>query len=140
MPYLTKLLYLAILAQLAVPIMVLLLNAKRKAAERRAGRVQKEAAIDNKAWALPVLLTSNSLANQFQLPVLFYALCLMLIQAGQVGLFAVILAWFFVMTRWVHAYVHVNSNYVPARFMSFLAGAVALLFLFLHCCWVFLRI
>jgi len=134
----TKLLYLAILAQVAIPICVLLLNAKRKAAERRAGNVHPDAPINNQAWALPVLLASNSLANQFQLPVLFYVLCLMLIQMEQVTAFVVGVAWIFVITRWVHAYIHVTSNYIPARFSSFLVGALALLLLFAYSVWAVL--
>jgi len=134
----TKLLYLALLAQIAVPILVLLLNAKRKAVERKAGNIQEDAPINNQAWALPVLLTSNSLANQFQLPVLFYVLCLMLLQIGHTTNLVVSLAWLFVVTRWVHAYVHVSSNYIPARFISFLIGALTLLSLFIYSFWVFL--
>ncbi len=140
MPLNNKLLYLAILAQIALPMFVLMLNAKRKADERKAGNVQADAAINNQAWALPVLLTSNSLANQFQLPVLFYALCLMLLQVGQVNQFVVGVAWAFVVSRWVHAYVHVTSNYIPARFTSFLIGALLLLMLFILTAIVFIRL
>ena len=129
---LAKWLYLAILAQVAIPIWVLLLNAKRKNADRKAGNVSENAPIDNKAWSLPVLLTSNSLANQFQLPILFYVLCFMFIQLEHVSMLVIGLSWWFVITRWIHAIVHVNTNHIPHRFGSFLLGALGLLILFVY--------
>ncbi len=135
---LDKFLYMAILAQLAIPIMVLLLNAKRKSAERRAGNVDPESVINNTAWALPVVLTSNSLANQFQLPIIFYVLSLTLLQLGQVDWVVLGLAWWFVTLRWIHAYVHVTSNYIPMRFGSFLASSLGLLALFVYTAWTIL--
>ena len=59
------LIYWPMLAVLAIPIWVLLLNGKRKKVDRAAGDLNENAAIDNKAWSLPVILTSNALANQF---------------------------------------------------------------------------
>ena len=135
-----KLVYLAMLVQVAIPISVLLLNAKRKSDQTKTGEISEEAPIDNRAWSLPVLLTSNSLANQFQLPVLFYVLCLMLIQVGHVNQFVVGLCWWFVVTRWVHAYVHVTSNHIPHRLGAFLAGALSLLILFVYTSFVFITL
>ncbi len=119
-----------VLAQLLIPFWVLILNGQRKAVDRRSGTVDPEqAAIDNKAWSLPVVLTSNSLANQFQLPVVFYVLCLVLATLDAVSVFALLVAWLFVLTRWFHAYVHVTSNHIPARFGSFVLSTLILLVL-----------
>ncbi|MCH2190579.1 MAG: MAPEG family protein [Gammaproteobacteria bacterium] len=137
---LTKWLYLAILAQIAIPMWVLLLNAKRKSAEYKAGNVSEDAPTDNAAWSLPVLLTSNSLANQFQLPILFYVLCFIFIQMQQVSLLLVVLSWWFVVTRWIHALVHVNTNYIPHRFVSFLLGVLALVVMFFYAVWLVLQL
>lgn len=126
----THLIFWPLLAVLAIPIFVLLLNGKRKSADRKAGTAQAEAAINNTAWSLPVVLTSNALANQFQLPVIFYVLCFVLIQLNGVTLIVLSLCWVFAVTRWLHAIVHVTSNFVPLRMASFLAGALALLILF----------
>ncbi|MBT8132504.1 MAG: MAPEG family protein [Gammaproteobacteria bacterium] len=122
-----------LLAQMLIPVLVLMLNGKRKAADVKSGKFDREkAAIDNEAWSLPVILTSKSLANQFQLPVLFYVLCLVLAQLNAVDTFALIIAWLFVVTRYVHAYVHVSSNYVPMRLRAFLLGALFLLCLIVN--------
>jgi hypothetical protein len=120
-----------VLAQLLIPILVLLLNGKRKSADVKSGQFDREkAAMDNEAWSRPVVLTSKNLANQFQLPVIFYVLCLILASLDTVTMVALVVAWFFVATRYVHAYVHVSSNYVPARLRAFLLGALSLIVLF----------
>ena len=40
------------------------------------------------------------------------------------------MAWAFVATRYVHAYVHISSNFVPNRLKAFIIGVLALLVLF----------
>lgn len=118
------------LTVLAIPVFVLLLNGKRKAADRKAGLARPEAAIDNTAWSLPVVLTSNALANQFQLPVIFYVLSFILFNINAVSVLVLVLCWLFAFTRWAHVIVHVNSNAIAFRMVFFLTGAVTLLFLF----------
>ena len=119
------------MAQLLVPIMILLLNGKRKSDDVKSGAIDREkAAMDNEAWSKPVVLTSKNLANQFQLPVIFYVLCLILASIDAVTVAAFAVAWIFVATRYVHAYVHVTTNYVPVRMRAFLLGALSLIVLF----------
>ena len=118
-----------VLAVAIVPMVVLLLNAKRKDADRKTGNLDPNAAIDNRAWSLPVVLTSNSLENQFQLPVIFYVLCFVLFSIGAVSTFAMVLACVFALSRWAHAYVHVTSNYIPQRMVLFGVGVITLLIL-----------
>lgn len=125
------LIYWPVLAQLALPIVVLLINGARKANDVKAGVADREkAAMDNEAWSKPVILTSKNLANQFQFPVIFYVLCLILASTHSVSVLALILAWAFVVTRWVHAYVHLTSNYVPIRMRVFIIGIFILIALF----------
>lgn len=66
-----KLIYWPILAQIAISFWVMALNGLRKNSDRRSGKLNPDAAINNKAWSLPVVLTSNSLENQFQFPIVF---------------------------------------------------------------------
>ena len=125
------LIYWPVLAQLLIPILVLLLNGKRKSADVKSGQFDREkAAMDNEAWSKPVVLTSKNLSNQFQLPVIFYVLCLILASIDAVAMVTLTVAWVFVATRYVHAYVHVSTNYVPARLRAFLLGALTLFVLF----------
>ena len=41
-----------------------------------------------------------------------------------------VVAWLFVVARCIHAYVHVTTNYVPARLRAFIVSIVLLLVLF----------
>jgi hypothetical protein len=122
--------FLPILAVLFIPIFVLFLNGKRKISDKKAGLLRPEAAIDNTAWSLPVVLTSNALANQFQFPVVFYVLGFILFNINAVTGFTLVLCWFFAITRWVHAIVHVSNNTIPLRQGSFILGVLTLLILF----------
>lgn len=127
----SHLIYWPVLAQLLLPILVLILNGKRKSDDVRSGEFDREkAAMDNEAWSKPVVLTSKNLANQFQLPVIFYVLCVILASIDKVAAIPLIVAWVFVVTRYIHAYVHVSTNYVPVRMRAFLVGALALIILF----------
>ena len=129
----SHLIYWPLLIQVALPMLVLLLNAKRKAADRAAGTVNMEAAaMDNTAWSKPVALTSLNLANQSQLPVLFYVMCLVLAALDSVTASTLGLAWAFVISRYIHAYAHVNGNNVPIRFKAFLLGALILVVLLVY--------
>ena len=127
----SHLIYWPVLAQVLIPIVVLLLNAKRKASDVKSGEFDRhKAAMDNEAWGKPTILTSKNLANQFQFPVVFYVLCIVLASLNAVGTAALAVAWLFVAARYVHAYVHVTSNYVPARMRSFIFSIVLLIVMF----------
>jgi len=125
------LIYWPLLAQAALPIIVLLINGVRKSADVKAGIADREkSAMNNEAWSKPVILTSKNLANQFQFPVIFYVLCFILASTHSVSVLALVFAWVFVATRYCHAYVHITSNYVPIRMRVFLVGIVFLIALF----------
>jgi hypothetical protein len=98
----------------------------------RAGRVQRErAAIDDTAWPLYVRKAGNCLRNQFELPVLFYAVVGFALVTRQADLPFVVLSWLFVLSRIVHAGVHVTFNDVAWRFGTFAFGALVLLALWI---------
>jgi len=127
----SHLIYWPVLVQLSIPLVVLILNGKRKAGDVKSGDVDREkAAMDNEAWSKPTVLTSKNLANQFQFPVVFYVLCLVLASLNAVSAGVLVVAWLFVAARLIHAYVHVTTNYVPTRFRAFILSMVLLLVLF----------
>jgi hypothetical protein len=81
------------------------------------------------------LFIRNNLTNQFELPILFYPACLALHVAGGVNWISVALAWAFVASRYVHAWIHTTSNRIRYRRPAFLAG-----FFLLFALWVCLAI
>ncbi|RUZ66447.1 MAPEG family protein [Mesorhizobium sp. M7A.F.Ca.US.007.01.1.1] len=70
---------------------------------------------------------SANLTNQFELPVLFYVLCLALHLTNGVNYLTLALMWIFVASRYFHAWVHLTSNNLLLRSRSFFVSAVILL-------------
>lgn len=119
-------------AQILLTLFLFLPLAGRKRRAVAAGRVDLDrAALDNSAWPEDVVRLSNNIQNQFQLPVLFYAVCLALALLDAAGWPAVLLAWLFVATRIAHSWIHVTTNHVPHRMRIFIAGYGCLLALWL---------
>jgi hypothetical protein len=69
---------------------------------------------------------SANLKNLFELPVLFYALVLLLFVTNRVDGIYVVVAWVFVVFRFAHSLVQCTFNRVLARFYCYLAAALAL--------------
>ena len=82
-------------------------------------------------WPPRVQQISNSYHSQLQLPVLFYALTVLVIVTRHADIVFVVLAWLFVLTRLLHAYIHTGSNLVRHRFNAFAAGVMVLLAMWL---------
>ena len=70
-----------------------------------------------------VAYAANNLKNLFELPVLFYALCLYLYVTGSVDTFYLALAWGFVVLRAAHSAVHCSVNIVMLRFYLYIGSA-----------------
>ncbi|RWO89535.1 MAPEG family protein [Mesorhizobium sp.] len=76
--------------------------------------------------ASSVTVAAN-LTNQFELPVLFYVLCLTLHLTKGVNYLTLSLMWVFVASRYFHAWIHLTSNNLLLRSRSFFVSAVILL-------------
>jgi hypothetical protein len=88
-------------------------------------------ALGQSNWPPRVQQISNSYNSQFQLPLLFYVLTVLVIATHHADFLFVVMAWLFVLTRLLHAYIHTGSNFVRHRFNAFAAGAVILLVMWL---------
>lgn len=125
-----------VLAQVFLTLAMFIVLGARKARAVKAGQVNRQqAALDSRVWPEDVVKVSNNIANQFEVPVLFYVLCLVLYNINAAGTVAVVLAWLFVVSRYAHAYVHVGSNYVPVRMRLFMVGCVVLLAMLMVAVW-----
>lgn len=71
-------------------------------------------------------LPSHNLKNLFELPVLFYAVCLYLYVSGNVDDLHVYSAWIFLAFRVVHSVIHCSNNKVHNRFIVYQISAIAL--------------
>lgn len=88
----------------------------------------RDMALSREPWPEREKKVSNAFDNQFQLPVLFYVACTVAVFLGPTW-FDLLLAWAFVVTRYIHAAIHVTSNNVIQRFWAYVAG-LAILTLF----------
>jgi hypothetical protein len=86
----------------------------------------RDIALSRAAWPDRAKQVSNAFDNQFQLPVLFYVAGLLSILFGAT-LLEVLLAWVFVILRFVHAFIHTRSNNVFQRFWMYTAGLIVLM-------------
>jgi hypothetical protein len=79
----------------------------------------------------PVLVVGQHYDNQFQVPILFLITCAIHMLIDKVNYFTVFLAWAFIATRIAHSIVHLGSNKLPKRVLSFAAGWLVIMILWL---------
>ena len=77
-------------------------------------------------WSKRSLQVAYSYSNQFELPVLFYVLTILAWVTRHADLIFVVLAWVFVIFRYLQAFVHVTSNQVRLRGAFFGVSALVL--------------
>lgn len=116
-----------VFAQVLLAFVLMALMGRRRFAAIGAGTARPgEIALGERAWPAPALQAANAYHNQFELPVLFYALVALAMATRKADLVFVVMAWVFVALRYAHAAVHVTSNALMPRFRLFLAGGLVL--------------
>ncbi len=88
-------------------------------------------ALGQSNWPERATQFGNNYRNQFELPVMFFALVAFTLIANKADLLFLAMAWIFVASRYVHAYIHVTSNRVSRRFFAFSVGSVTLYLMWL---------
>lgn len=102
----------------------------RRAAVVRAGKVERIAFRENLAEPEESRVVNRAIANQFELPVLFYAVSVLLFMTEADNLVALVLAWIFVVARYVQTAMQLTGN-LPLRRLFFMLGFVSLFLLWL---------
>ena len=77
-------------------------------------------------WPTRAQQVSNTYANQFELPMLFFLLVTFALITRKADILFVVMSWMFVVTRIFHAGIYVTSNRIQHRFTVFLIGAIIL--------------
>ena len=77
-------------------------------------------------WSKRSLQVAYAFSNQFELPVLFYVLTILEYVTHNAGVVFVVLAWIFVVFRYLQAFVHVTSNKIRVRGAFFGIAAIVL--------------
>lgn len=124
-----------VIAQVALVYAIYVLISRRRIEAVKAGSAKASQFRENQVEPPESLFVRNNLTNQFELPVLFYVCCLALNAAGAVNEATFVLAWLFVTTRVIHAWIHVTSNRVRRRRMMFILGWFILAAMWLALAW-----
>ena len=98
-----------------------------RASDFSSGRTRpQDVALREPNWSQRSMQVAYSYSNQFELPVLFYVLTILAWVTRHADLIFVVLAWVFVIFRYLQAYVHVTSNQVRLRGAFFGVSALVL--------------
>lgn len=130
------LLALALLGQVGLTIAVYLVMARERFAAGRRGEIKigDYVLVQNEPPHLARL--TRHVANQFELPVLFYVLVLLFLAIGGATLVDAVLGWIFVASRVVHAVIHIRTENVRRRSQVFRFGVAMVGLLSLHAVYV----
>ena len=124
------------IAQVALVFIVYYLTFTRRKAAVMSGKARISQFRENLDEPAESLFARNNLTNQFELPVLFHVVCLALYVTNGAGIVPLVLAWVFVLSRYLHSYIHVTSNRIryrqPAFVLGFLMVALLWIWLALH--------
>ena len=128
--------FLPVLAQMLLTLVLYVALQRVKSRAARAGEVDEaRRPLHEDAWPDYVLRVNNNIRNQFELPVVFYVLCVVLWELQVAGMLAQVLAWVFVLSRIVHAWVHTRANVVPLRRRIFTVGVVIVVLMWVLAAW-----
>lgn len=122
---------LPVFVQVALTISLLFLLGWRRygAVQRGEVKLEPEFALRSDRWPPRVRQASNALANQSEIPVLFYVAMVLGLVVNAVNFPFVVVAWVFVIARLLHAGVYVTSNDIRLRFPTFAVSVLAVIVL-----------
>ena len=98
----------------------------------KSGQIEYSCFVLGRDEPLEVARITRNLANQFELPLIFYALVVLLVALGQVTLFDVVAAWVFGAGRVAHTLVQTLTDNVPLRGQVFTINFLAVVALAAH--------
>lgn len=115
-------------------VMVLDVVPLKRVAAARAGRVHVKDFRYGESANMPgdVALPNRDYMNLLELPVLFYAVCLIALVSHRIDPAMVTLAWAFVAARVMHSLIHLTYNNVLHRLAAFSIGLLILAALWVH--------
>jgi hypothetical protein len=118
---------LPVFVQVGLTLLLLLWLGRSRLGHLRAGEVKVgDVALGERNWPKRVLQIQNAYHNQLELPVLFYVVVVLAMITRKADLIFVVMAWIFVASRLVHAYIHTTSNKIAWRFQAFVVGVLVL--------------
>lgn len=126
-----KLIYPALAMILWIFVVGVILALRRKDAYASGAVRMDEVSVSTERYPLPARLASANFSNQFETPVVFFALIMLAMEAGATGYAMALLAWLYVASRIVHTFIHIGPNRLPLRGAVYGVGVLALFLMWL---------
>jgi hypothetical protein len=118
---------LPLFVEVVLTFVLLYWMAYQRTSALQAGEVRLgDIALRQPNWPVRATQVANAFHNQLELPILFYLLTILAWITRHADLLFVVLAWIFVASRLVQAYIHVTDNDVRQRGLAFIVGAIVL--------------
>ncbi len=134
-----KTLLIPLFAQVLLPFIVLFIVASQRLTELKTKRINPQK-VDIRSRTQDVFekaaAASDNFLNQFETPVLFYAAILLSMVLMVQDSMIVVMAWTYVLLRYVHCFIHLTNNNVTHRFAVFFVSVVALLIIWVRLGWL----
>lgn len=100
---------------------------RQSLATSRTSRDDRDLALGRHDWSDAATQAANNFKNQFEMPVLFYVGVAFALILRKTDIVLVALAWAFVLSRIVHALIHLGPNDVRRRSLAYTVGVICLL-------------
>src|SRR5258705_7189094 len=120
-----------VLVGLTFALLLWMAGARRQALVGGETKV-RDVALGQPNWPTRATQIGNCFKNQFELPLLFYALIALAMPLRHADLFIVLMSWVFVVTRFAHAGIFVTENNLGRRSSVWLAGVLVLLAMWIY--------
>jgi hypothetical protein len=117
-----------VFVQVALTFFLLLAMGRARvgAVQRHEVKVKDIALGQADPWPARPKAFARSFHNQFETPILFYAVVAMALATRGVTYGMVVLAWIYVVLRLLHAVIHTGNNNINQRFAVFIVSVVTL--------------
>ena len=120
-----------VLVGLTFALLLWMAGARRQALVGGETKV-RDVALGQPNWPTRATQIGNCFKNQFELPLLFYALIALAMPLRHADLFIELMSWLFVVTRFVHTGIFVTSNDLKQRSLAWFAGVLVLFVMWLY--------
>lgn len=121
-----------VFVQVALTFVLFLWMGRLRIHDIRSGAVRPaDIVLGQPNWSTKTTQVINAFRNQFELPVLFYLVSVLALFTARAGTTLVALAWLFVVTRLLHALIHVTTNNLRRRALLYAAGGFVLIAMWL---------
>lgn len=120
---------------LLVFVVAILMSGARRRAIPVMQMQRGELALGKAPWPEDAVKRAANYTNQFELPVLFYAVVAFALIVKGADTIMIVLAWIFVLSRVLHAAIHIGPNKIRQRTPAFALG-----FLVVFLMWVKLAV